>query len=188
MKRTIEDSNSSEQPYRRLPKGIILLKNYLSVDEQRTLMLKAFELGSHAERSSAGFYMCDNEKTRHMKMMNCGLKCEGGGKHEIDIPPEWKALALKIAHAAHEQEISLPLFNPNICVVNLYTVNSKLSYHQDVVTKSNPAKPIVSISIGLSADFCLKKDYGKNHKEHKVPLRLISFLFHQVLFRPFFFF
>lgn len=170
-------------PFKKLPKGIILFKNFLMLEQQRSLLLKSFELGSLSSKShlskqeeygssggnNVGFYLCDNEKTRNMKMMNLGLKCEGGS-HPIQIPIEWKRLVKEISQAARDQEPSLPLMDPNMCVVNLYCVNSKLSPHQDIPTRKDPSKPIVSISIGLSADFCLKKDYGKNHKEHKVSL------------------
>jgi hypothetical protein len=42
--------------------------------------------------------------------------------------------------------------------------------HQDIFSKKDDRTPIVSISIGLSADFTLRKDWGKKHKLHTVVL------------------
>mmetsp|Transcript_31720 Transcript_31720/g.40768 ORF Transcript_31720/g.40768 Transcript_31720/m.40768 type:complete len:266 (+) Transcript_31720:1-798(+) len=157
-----EPQTKSHNSFKRLPKGVVHLNDKIGLEEQKLLFLAAIDMGSR-------FYLCNNEKTRAMKMMNLGLKNEGGS-HDQKIPQTWKNIALRIAHEACKTEPSLSIIDPNICVVNLYCEKSKLSSHQDIVTRKDPFKPIISISLGLCADFVFQKDYGK-HKQHTIKLK-----------------
>jgi len=151
-----------------LPKGVVHLPLFVAPDEQLDLVVGALELGT---RPRGGFFLCNNEKTEHMKMMNLGRRTEGPGCHEGGpVPEAWRALALRSVAAARRLEPSLPPMDPDVCVVNVYTALSKLSPHVDVPTRRDPGAPIVSVSVGLACDFVLQRGWGKKHKAHTVRL------------------
>jgi hypothetical protein len=115
-------SRSSEvSSYHKLPKGVVHMPLFIDMKEQRELLLKMLELGCC---SVGGLFHCNNEKTKHMKMMNLGKRTEGGD-HDLPIPNEWKQLALRACRAAQDFEPSLLTLDPNVCVVNLYTERSR---------------------------------------------------------------
>ena len=61
------------------------------------------------------------------------------------MPPAFAALAAQAAEAA-----DLPPFAPNACLINRYTVGTRLTLHQD---EGDARHPIVSVSLGLPAIF-----------------------------------
>ncbi|KAI5409774.1 uncharacterized protein LOC127081105 [Lathyrus oleraceus] len=77
------------------------------------------------------------------------------------IPPEFLTLvhsALEDSHSATRLSNSKPpfTFSPDICIVNFYSQNGRLGFHQDKA-ESKPSLsaglPVVSFSIGNSAEF-----------------------------------
>ena len=120
----------------------------------------------------AGFFRSENERTKNMKMCHLGKRTEGPGSQIIEVPASWRAFALRAHADAKERDPTLPNFDPNVCVMNLYSTQSRLSAHVDVATRRDPLAPLVSLSIGtLEADFCFKKDWSKKTKEHTAVLR-----------------
>lgn len=71
-----------------------------------------------------------NEKTKNMKIMHLGRRVDGRGSHPLAIPDDWKELALRIVRRAHEEDDSIPMLDPDVCVVNLYCGRSRLGLHQ----------------------------------------------------------
>ena len=61
------------------------------------------------------------------------------------MPTAFAELAAKAAQAA-----ALPSFSPNACLINRYTVGTRLTLHQD---EGDASQPIVSVSLGLPAVF-----------------------------------
>ena len=176
MKRTrTSDSESAPQRSRSsssLPKGVVHLPFFISAAEGHNLLVQALELGV---ATRGGFFKCNNERTKNMKMMNLGRRTDCSGDCDQAIPEEWRAVALRALAAAQETEPSLPSMTPNVCVVNMYSTRSRLSPHVDVPTRREPGTPIVSISLGLSADFVLQRSWGKKQKAHKVSPMLAGF-------------
>jgi alkylated DNA repair dioxygenase AlkB len=152
-----------------LPKGVVHLPAFVPPGEQLGLVVRALELGARPQ--GRGFFLCDNERTKRMKMMNLGKRTEGPGLNEGGaVPGEWSALAQRAAAVARRLEPSLPAMTPDVCVVNVYTAQSKLSPHVDVLTRRDRGAPIVSVSLGLACDFVLQRGWGKKHKAHTLRL------------------
>lgn len=155
--------------------GMILLKGYLSFNDQVKLITTCRELGI----GPGGFYQpeyCDGAKLK-LKMMCLGKHWEprkssyddkrpsDGAKAPL-IPCEFSELVkramkdayayLKERHRKQNVEDILPPVSPNICIVNFYTKSSRLGLHQD--KDESPESllkglPVVSFSVGDSAEF-----------------------------------
>lgn len=78
------------------------------------------------------------------------------------MPPAFAALAAQAAEAA-----DLPPFSPNACLINRYTVGTRLTLHQD---EGDARHPIVSVSLGLPAIFLWGGDQRADATQ-KLPLQ-----------------
>ncbi|CAA0836222.1 2-oxoglutarate-dependent dioxygenase family protein [Striga hermonthica] len=101
-----------------------------------------------------------------------------------DIPHEFSSLigrALSDSHAVFRRDMNsranvediLPAMSPDVCIVNFYTTNGRLGLHQDRdESKESLAKglPVVSVSIGDSADFL----YGDHRSVDKAESVLLE--------------
>ncbi|EYU21292.1 hypothetical protein ABFS82_09G126300 [Erythranthe guttata] len=188
MKRRTEGYNNIQN----LRPGMILLKNYLSVSDQVKLIKACRDLG----RGCGGFYQpgySDGAKLQ-LKMMCLGKNWDPetstyGDKRPIDeaepppIPVEFQHLvkeAIRYCHShleSHSKEKSprdiLPSMSPNICIINFYTKNGKLGLHQDKDESQESLSkglPVVSFSIGDSAEFLFGGDQRDIDKAEKVVL------------------
>ncbi|OIW19064.1 hypothetical protein TanjilG_10625 [Lupinus angustifolius] len=155
--------------------GMVLLKNYISHDEQVYIVKTCRKLGlGHGGFYQPGF--ASGAKLR-LKMMCLGLDWDPqtksyGNKRVIDgsQPPSIPYLftklvmgAIKDAHCLIKKECGvsyveeiLPSMYPDICIVNFYTTNGRLGLHQDRDESKESLKkglPIVSFCIGDSAKF-----------------------------------
>jgi alkylated DNA repair protein (DNA oxidative demethylase) len=149
-----------------LQSGIVLVRGFLSDEEQYALLNEALKLGATKE---GGFFACNNEKTKRMCMMNLGLKTNGK-PHKLPIPRSWIETARLACDLAVGACPSIPTLVPDICVANLYHASSKLSLHQDIVTRSSPKAPVISLSIGAPAEFIYKRKW-KAKELKRVTLR-----------------
>eukprot|EP00903_Cladosiphon_okamuranus_P013798 g12841.t1 len=141
----------------RLRKGMVILKGFLSVQEQAELVAHVDRLGG---LQHGGFYPCHNEKTKRMRMMNLGLKTDGK-RHKLQIPRAWTELALRACHLAANTDPSIPVLRPDICVVNHYTAASRLGWHQDLFSARDPGLPVISFSLGQQATFQYRVSWKK---------------------------
>jgi alkylated DNA repair protein (DNA oxidative demethylase) len=132
----------------------------LSVDEQRKVVETCFELGGRA----AGFY---TPVVRGGHPMSVRMLCLGRHwnaryyryeptRSDVDdrpvpeLPADLASLDVRIA-----AEAGFP-FAPDICIVNLYTAQSRMGMHQDKDEGADSLKrgaPVVSLSIGDTARF-----------------------------------
>ena len=78
------------------------------------------------------------------------------------MPPAFAALAARAAEAA-----DLPPFAPNACLINRYTIGTRLTLHQD---EGDARHPIVSVSLGLPAIFLWGGDQRADATQ-KLPLQ-----------------
>lgn len=78
------------------------------------------------------------------------------------MPPAFAALAAQAAQAAE-----LPPFAPNACLINRYSVGTRLTLHQD---EGDARHPIVSVSLGLPAIFLWGGD-ARADATQKLPLQ-----------------
>lgn len=150
--------------------GMVLLKGYISITDQVKIVKVCRELGL----GDGGFYQpdYDDKTTLHLKMMCLGKNWDPQTNKYVDqrpsdgsvppkIPPEFLTLvhsALEDSHSATRLSNSKPpfTFSPDICIVNFYSQNGRLGFHQDKA-ESKPSLsaglPVVSFSIGNSAEF-----------------------------------
>ncbi|KAL1350254.1 hypothetical protein HN51_014373 [Arachis hypogaea] len=151
--------------------GMILLKSYISLSDQVSIVKICRELGM----GSGGFYQpgygdVDGEGTKlHLKMMCLGRHWDplssqytdyrpSDGDKPPQIPPDFHRLVRDaIAQAqAQAQAQTLPPITPDICIVNFYSQSGRLGLHQDKDESQESLRqglPVVSFSIGDSADF-----------------------------------
>lgn len=155
--------------------GMILLKNYISFNDQVKLIKKCRDLGL----GPGGFYLPgyrDGAKL-NLKMMCLGKNWDpetrtygderpcDGSKPPI-IPKEFCDLvkrAIKDSHSHIEKDFRkrnaedvLPSMLPNICIINFYSTSGCLGLHQDKDESQESLRrglPVVSFSIGDSAGF-----------------------------------
>lgn len=78
------------------------------------------------------------------------------------MPSSFAELAAQAAQAAE-----LPPFAPNACLINRYTVGTRLTLHQD---EGDARQPIVSVSLGLPAVF-LWGGQERGDATQKLPLQ-----------------
>ncbi|XP_047963606.1 uncharacterized protein LOC125208092 [Salvia hispanica] len=168
--------------------GMILLKGYLSLDDQVKMVKSCRDLG----RGPGGFYQPgfrDGAKL-HLKMMCLGKnwdpeKSEYGDLRPGDqtkpppIPAEFQLLVKGAIEKCHQYLESdnkvlkarniLPPMTPNICIINFYTKTGKLGLHQDKDESSKSlldGLPVVSFSLGDTAEFLFgdERDVDKADK------------------------
>ncbi|GMH26374.1 hypothetical protein Nepgr_028217 [Nepenthes gracilis] len=155
--------------------GMVLLKNYITLDTQISLVRRCRDLGL----GPGGFYQPgynDGAKLR-LQMMCLGLDWDPqtrryslhrqvDGSRPPAIPQEFQLLvhrAIKDSHSLIEREFEasnaediLPSMSPDICIVNFYSTTGRLGLHQDRDERAESlAKglPVVSFSIGDAAEF-----------------------------------
>lgn len=138
------------------------LTGFLKLDEQRALVHRCQELGSHA----AGFYTPLVRGTAYMRiqMVCLGLhwnpktykyesaRSDYDGLPVQELPEDLKQLARRVAREAEMQ------IDPDICFINHYSESGRLGLHQDKDERPETIQagiPVVSISLGDSAKFMI---------------------------------
>lgn len=159
--------------------GMVLLKHFLSQNDQVEIVKRCRSLGS----GPGGFYQPSYGTTNkmHLYMMCLGMHWEPITKSytmrrsfDNSPPPPIPSLfetlvaqCLRMARHAFQSENEsypstrgdmgmVPDMHPNICLINFYERNGKLGLHQDKDESQESLKhgtPVVSFSIGDSAEF-----------------------------------
>ncbi|KVI11287.1 uncharacterized protein LOC112508007 [Cynara cardunculus var. scolymus] len=150
-----------------LRSGMVLLKKYLSLSKQVEIVNRCEELGV----GPGGFYQPGYQ---HGPKLQLHMMCLGrnwdpqtkysdhyrsDGSEAPPIPDELIRLvtnALQYSQYLINSEDELPMMSPDVCIVNFYATSGRLGLHQDRDESSNSLSrrlPVVSISIGDSADF-----------------------------------
>ncbi|KAK9756027.1 hypothetical protein RND81_01G068000 [Saponaria officinalis] len=169
-----------------LRSGMVLLKNYLSISEQASIL----KICRHHGLGQMGFYQPSFGEggKMHLKLMCFGAfwnpETNQYGEVRLPVPQEFLELVDRavtdsqslIAENSRVKDVKsiLPSVQPDICLVNYYAPRTgRLGLHQD---KDESRKsldegiPIVSFSIGDSADF-LYSDQRDAEKADKVTLK-----------------
>ncbi|KAK7354888.1 hypothetical protein VNO80_20456 [Phaseolus coccineus] len=152
--------------------GMVLLRGYLSLSDQKKIVERCRELGVGV----GGFYQPGYGEgiEMHLKMMCLGknwdpLTSQYGEQRPFDgakpplIPPEFLTLvsnALRDSNALFPHN-NLPSISPDICIVNFYSQTGRLGLHQDKDESTDSLRrglPVVSFSIGYSAQFLYGDD------------------------------
>lgn len=152
--------------------GLVCLRKFLSVEQQEWLTRTSFEVGeSDADSAAAGrgFFARDENGDGGTLRLNQGTR--GRVILDVDAFPdgELEALCARAVDAAQNIDESMPDFNPTTVLVNFYKDGAEFKWHKDSedpkLVKSKTGPPIVSFSVGLSADFGYKYSFeDPNHK------------------------
>ncbi|XP_071690708.1 DNA N(6)-methyladenine demethylase ALKBH1D-like [Rutidosis leptorrhynchoides] len=169
------NQSKRDKPNVFLRPGMVLLKKYISIDDQISIVKTCRQLGV----SDGGFYQPGYRggTKLHLKMMCLGKNWDPETKlysetRPIDdakppaIPQVFhdmvkKAIEDSNAHIRNEVPEAnagalVPLMDPDLCIVNFYSKSGKLGLHQDKDESEISLKkglPVVSFSIGDSAEF-----------------------------------
>ncbi|XP_037436802.1 uncharacterized protein LOC119303766 [Triticum dicoccoides] len=175
-----ELSNSAAPPQRLRP-GMVLLKNFLKLDDQVEIIKLCRELGV----GTGGFYQPGYREggKLSLRMMCLGKNWDPDSRSYGDIRPfdgaqppqmpqeltKFVEEAIKASHdflkqrgkGATEPSVELPQMSPDICIVNFYTTGGKLGLHQDKDEDESSLEkrlPVVSFSLGDTAEFLYGDD------------------------------
>lgn len=166
--------------------GMVLLKNYISLDVQVDMVKRCRNLGL----GPGGFYrpgFQDGAKL-HLYMMCLGLdwnpqtkayqeRRQHDGAEPPSLPREFNSLVRRAVDDSHtlierhlmtmnNAEDILPRMSPDVCIVNFYTSTGRLGLHQDRDESRKSLRsglPVVSVSVGDSAEFL----YGNQRNVNK---------------------
>ncbi|KAJ7531020.1 hypothetical protein O6H91_14G029000 [Diphasiastrum complanatum] len=181
-------------PGKMLHPGLVLLKNWLSMDEQINIIKECQQFG----KGVGGFYKptYGDGNAMHLWMMCLGKHWEPTMSSYLDkrvnydnstpppIPLAFVSLVEKALLVAQsvcakdssirrmrskiEQEI-LPSMRPDVCIVNFYERSGKLGMHQDKDESSESlarGAPVISFSIGDTAEFYYGNDRKAQNSKH----------------------
>lgn len=171
----VEVKHLNEKDAKILRPGMILLKHYLTIDEQVQIVKKCRELGSGLGGFLQPTFRNGAKLRLHMMCLGLNWDHETGlytesrsldGSKAASIPTEFISMIKKIMKYSHnliEEETKeihpdriLPNLNPDVCIVNFYTTTGRLGLHQDRDESKMSLKrglPVVSFSIGDSCKF-----------------------------------
>ncbi|KAF5840213.1 2OG-Fe(II) oxygenase superfamily-domain-containing protein [Dunaliella salina] len=171
-----------------LPPGVVLLRGWLSIEEQVEVIRVLRDLG----KGPGGFYTPSYGpgQSMHLRMMCLGKHWEPRSHSYEDvrsshdgaippmIPPILHDACVKAAEqclqvSQREQGVRMPSISPDICLVNYYEKSGRLGLHQDKDESSDSLRqgiPVVSFSIGDTADFVM----SRTHDEEPQTLQLCS--------------
>jgi DNA oxidative demethylase len=139
----------------RLGDGIALLREFADTTQLMPIIRQI------AERAPFRHLVTPGGQTMSVAMTNCGpvgwVSDRTGYRYSSrdpltdqdwpSMPPEFMRLALSAAANCGFAE-----FVPDACLINRYSIGARLTAHRDA-DEQNFAQPIVSVSLGLPANF-----------------------------------
>jgi len=159
-----------------LPDGLIYKENYLNIIQQE----KIFDTIKILKKSAPFRKLTTKSgKSFSAKITNCGdygwwsdLKGYRYTKTDPDTNLPWPPMPKYLLNTIKNfvKTSNYKYFSPNSCLINFYESNDKMGIHQDK-DEVNLKHPIITISIGASADFIIG---GFSRSEKKMVLNLKS--------------
>ncbi|KAL6064274.1 2OG-Fe(II) oxygenase superfamily-domain-containing protein [Balamuthia mandrillaris] len=145
-----------------LQPGLVLLRNVIDLDTQRWFVQECFRLGEGKDESSPGFF------TRQGNLLKLNMGTRGRLIEPISsFPPRFAEQCQNYLSMAMAVDGALPPMTPTTTLVNFYTEGATFKPHKDSedpqLVQQKKGKPIVSLTIGLSADFGYKDHYEDEH-------------------------
>jgi DNA alkylation damage repair protein AlkB len=158
--------------------GAYHLPSYLTSQEQLQLVIRCRELGTQ----STGFYqptvrggakmriemLCLGRHWNPMTYSYESTRSDYDGQAVPPLPADLSTIAERVATAVG------CLLEPDICILNYYPPNGRLSLHQDKDEHPETLRagiPIVSLSVGNTAQFVLG---GMHRKDQTQTIALAS--------------
>lgn len=140
--------------------GVVWLKQWLSLEEQRGLVARCREImdgpaGGYVPTVRGGGKMrvrmtCLGRHWNPLTYTYTSTRADHDDAPVAPVPEEWVALASRMAADAGFT------FRPDICLVNLYGGDGRMGLHQDKdesAASLDAGLPVVSISLGDTARF-----------------------------------
>lgn len=170
--------------------GIVLMKRFLSLEEQQAIADVCMEKGKDEK---SGFYKPKVLVWNKLCQMKINQMCMGlhwnAQLHKYEstrtdhnsepvhpLPDLLKETCDKVLLASQKlDDTHLPPSSPNSCIVNFYEAGSTLGFHRDASESKKSikeGKPVISISIGSSADF--QYYHGQDGRANKKTILLES--------------
>ncbi|KAK1411779.1 hypothetical protein QVD17_32506 [Tagetes erecta] len=155
--------------------GMVLMKGYISFDDQVSIVKTCRDLGI----SAGGFYQpgYSSGTKLHLKMFCLGKNWDPESSKYTEfrpfdkskpqeIPEKFQGIVKKAIQDSNEfiqggnrssdEGRLIPTMSPDICIVNFYNKSGRLGLHQDKdesETSLRKELPVVSFSLGDSAEF-----------------------------------
>lgn len=143
-----------------LCEGAMILRGWLSLDEQRALVEQCRAImdgpaGGYVPTVRGGGrmrvrMMCLGRHWNPLTYSYTSTRADYDGAPVAPVPAEWVALA---SHAAREAGFT---FTPDICLINYYSDEGRMGLHQDKDESRasiDAGLPVVSVSLGDTARF-----------------------------------
>jgi alkylated DNA repair protein (DNA oxidative demethylase) len=140
--------------------GAVWLRHWLSLDEQRSLVIRCRELmegpaGGYVPTVRGGGkmrvrMMCLGRHWNPLTYKYTQTRADYDDAPVAPVPEEWVAIAASIAAEAGFE------FRPDICLINFYGPEGRMGLHQDKdesAASLEAGRPVVSLSIGDTARF-----------------------------------
>eukprot|EP01006_Ploeotia_vitrea_P051865 TRINITY_DN67610_c10_g4_i1.p1 TRINITY_DN67610_c10_g4~~TRINITY_DN67610_c10_g4_i1.p1 ORF type:complete len:277 (-),score=37.87 TRINITY_DN67610_c10_g4_i1:451-1281(-) len=146
--------------------GLVVLRSFLTIQQQQTLIDEAMVRGKHEEGAQSGFYEIQGENQLKLNQGNRGRVI----RPVHDFPPQWTDYSMQIQQQAATACPSLRCdFKPTTCLLNFYNEKGTFKWHRD---SENPTRlqtktprPIISLTVGDACDFGYKLDYESPEHE-----------------------
>ena len=149
-----------------LAPGLVCLRKFMTVERQRWLADESFRLGESVDVQQ-GFFERSSDGA---------AKLNQGSRGRMILTPEafpgdaLREMCAEAVRAAQKVDDAMPDMNPTTCLVNFYKDGAEFKWHKDSedpkLVKSRAGPPIVSFSVGMSADFGYK--YSFEDPTHEV--------------------
>jgi len=141
-----------------LQDGLVHLSQIIDLDTQQYIYDKVFEIGAGSDKEGGGFYSLNGSALK----LNMGKR--GRVIEPMDLfPPKFKELCDFYLTKAMSVDPTVPTNDVNTLLINFYSPGGTFKWHKDSedpnLIREGKGKPIISFSIGLTADFCYKNHY-----------------------------
>ncbi len=147
---------TSQKDVRSVQKGLVLLPRFLDPETQLYLVSACSSAGRE------NFFVPDSNQGNTLHRLNMGTRGRLVGPL-TSFPPRFRELCLNCLRAAQAADPSIPGMTPTTLLINLYQPHATFKWHQDSEepsrARAGTGRPIISFSIGLTADFGVKHTY-----------------------------
>lgn len=141
-----------------LAPGLVCLRKFISPELQTWLVDTSFLIGESSDATHGFFERASDGSAR----LNQGSR----GRMILDVdafPETLRDMCADAVSAAQAVDAEMPGFNPTTVLVNFYKEGAEFKWHKDSedpkLVKAKTGPPIVSFTVGLSADFGYKRSF-----------------------------
>mmetsp|Transcript_27295 Transcript_27295/g.53670 ORF Transcript_27295/g.53670 Transcript_27295/m.53670 type:complete len:350 (-) Transcript_27295:31-1080(-) len=157
-----------------LAPGLVVLRDFLDAPTQKYLLDACF--AHQGSLLHAGSFYSEEKQASGRSMFKLNMGSRGRLIDNVSaFPKTFSELAQAALQTAQKLDSTMPDMQPTTLLVNFYKPNATFNWHQDSehpeLKRRKAGKPIVSFSVGLDADFGVKRRYQDT--DHQV-IRLRS--------------